>query len=53
MPRTNYSFEKRQRDLAKKAKQDEKRKRKLETKAPGAADTTPPPADSAPQNVPQ
>jgi len=33
MPRTNYAFEKRQRDLAKKAKKDEKQKRKLEPKS--------------------
>jgi hypothetical protein len=45
MPRTNYSFEKRQRDMAKKAKKEEKRKRKLETKAPTASapgEDTPP-----------
>ena len=30
MPRTNYQFEKRQRDLAKKKKKEEKRQRKLE-----------------------
>jgi hypothetical protein len=44
MPRTNYSFEKRQRDLAKKAKKDEKRKRKLENK-PSDGDSKP--SDSA------
>jgi hypothetical protein len=31
----NYSFEKRQRDLAKKAKQEEKRQQKLANKAAG------------------
>jgi hypothetical protein len=30
LPRTNYQFEKRQRDLAKKKKKEEKRQRKLE-----------------------
>ncbi len=30
VPRTNYQFEKRQRDLAKKKKKEEKRQRKLE-----------------------
>ena len=32
MARTNYSFEKRQKELAKKKKKDEKRLRKLEKK---------------------
>jgi hypothetical protein len=32
MAKTNYQFEKRQRDLAKKRKQEEKRLRKLATK---------------------
>ena len=34
----NYSFEKRQRDLAKKAKQEEKRQQKLANKAAGIHD---------------
>jgi len=47
MIKTNYSFEKRQRDLRKKAKQDAKRARKLGDKdAP--ADTTAPAKDPAP-----
>jgi hypothetical protein len=33
LAKTNYSFEKRQRDLAKKSKQEEKRQRKLAGKA--------------------
>jgi len=33
MARTNYAFEKRQRDLAKKKKKEEKRRRKAELKA--------------------
>ena len=32
MSRTNYSFEKRQKELAKKKKKEEKRQRKLEKK---------------------
>jgi hypothetical protein len=32
LAKTNYSFEKRQRDLAKKSKQEEKRQRKLASK---------------------
>ena len=35
MAKPNYSFEKRQRDLAKKAKQEEKRLQKLANKAAG------------------
>jgi hypothetical protein len=50
MLRTNYSFEKRQRDLAKKAKKEEKRKRKLETNSPDALSK---PSESAPQNAPE
>jgi hypothetical protein len=48
MPKTNYSFEKRQRDLAKKAKREEKRRRKLESKATETPSIT---AESAPQNA--
>jgi hypothetical protein len=50
MPRTNYSFEKRQRDLAKKAKKEEKRKRKLEVKTP---DTSSAVTEAAPQAAPE
>ena len=38
MAKPNYQFEKRQRDLAKKAKQDEKRRLKLAGKPGDAAD---------------
>ncbi|MBI4740161.1 MAG: hypothetical protein HY777_01080 [Betaproteobacteria bacterium] len=38
MAKPNYSFEKRQRDLEKKRKQEEKRLRKLAEKKPAAAD---------------
>lgn len=50
MAKANYSFEKRQRDLAKKRKQEAKRLRKLAGKAaagdgaPGALAEPPPPA---------
>ena len=45
MAKTNYQFEKRQRDLAKKRKQEEKRLRKLAAKGPGEADGTETSAD--------
>lgn len=38
----NYSFQKRQRDLAKKQKKEEKRLRKAGARAPDAAAATPP-----------
>ncbi len=38
MAKPNYSFEKRQRDLAKKAKQEEKRQQKLANKTAGIND---------------
>ena len=41
MAKPNYSFEKRQRDLAKKRKKEEKRKRKLEAKAQGTPPISP------------
>jgi hypothetical protein len=53
MPRTNYSFEKRQRDLAKKAKKDEKRKRKLEAKVPDAPSKPGDSAESGTQAAPE
>ena len=37
MAKTNYQFEKRQRDLAKKRKQEEKQRQKLANKAPAAS----------------
>ena len=44
MAKTNYSFEKRQRELAKKKKQEEKRQRKANRTDSG---TTPPAEDGA------
>jgi hypothetical protein len=38
LARTNYSFEKRQKELAKKKKKDEKRQRKLEKKNESAGE---------------
>ena len=38
MAKTNYRFERRQRDLAKKRKQEEKRQRKLAAKATSGSD---------------
>lgn len=57
MPKPNYSYEKRQRELAKKKKQEEKRQRKAAVKQPGdstedadtpAQDTPPAPASGTP-----
>ena len=45
LAKPNYSFEKRQRDLEKKRKQEEKRLRKLAGKADGAGDGEPLPGD--------
>lgn len=47
MAKTNYSFEKRQKDLAKKKKKEEKRQRKLEAK------TEQPAEDLAQEDLPQ
>ena len=41
MPKPNYKYDKRQRDIAKKKKQDEKRLRKLEKNRPADTDATP------------
>ncbi|MFA6986289.1 MAG: hypothetical protein WC213_08785 [Arenimonas sp.] len=52
MAKPNYQFEKRQRDIAKKKKQDEKRSRKLskdEVAAEPGAET--PPEDGAPAST--
>lgn len=38
MPRRNYQFEKRQKDLAKKAKKEEKRQRRLDRSARPSGD---------------
>ena len=43
MPKPNYAFAKRQRDLAKKQKKEEKRQRKLGTATPPATDGAPAP----------
>jgi hypothetical protein len=42
MAKPNYSFEKKQRELAKKKKQDEKLARKQSTRDPGAGEGEPP-----------
>lgn len=54
MARTNYNFEKRQKEIARKKKQEEKRQRKVEKGEPGvndelapaSVDQEPSPADS-------
>lgn len=50
MAKANYQFEKRQRELARKKKQDEKRRRKAEKtdSAPDVAEANVPPAPSEP-----
>ena len=50
MPKPNYAFEKRQRELAKKKKQDEKDARKREAREAAAAlESMPTPASPEPQ----
>ena len=52
MAKPNYSFEKRQRELAKKKKQDEKLKEKAERKSgSGSGDEGSPQADVAAESV--
>ena len=46
MATPNYSFEKRRRELEKKAKKEEKRKHKLEAKESGATSEAPPAEES-------
>jgi hypothetical protein len=46
LAKPNYSFEKRQRELAKKKKQEQKRQQRLANKA--SPDSTPPPVDTPP-----
>ncbi len=46
MAKTNYAFAKRQRDLAKKQKNEAKRLRKAESAAPQPAEPTQPPPPS-------
>jgi hypothetical protein len=41
MAKPNYSFEKRQRELAKKKKKEEKRQQKLKAKEDGTQDASP------------
>jgi len=48
LAKPNYQYEKRQKDLAKKKKQEEKRLRKLEKHAVATADNS----DQAPNQVP-
>ncbi len=42
MAKTNYSFEKRQKEIAKKKKQEEKRLKKIESKDEHSRDDAPP-----------
>jgi len=47
--KTNYQFERRQRDLAKKKKQEEKRQRKLAAKLPAGGEPDASPEQPEPQ----
>ncbi len=49
MARTNYSFEKRQKEIAKKKKKDEKLKRKMEKQNEPAEES---PANGIPEETP-
>ena len=49
MAKPNYSFEKKQREIAKKKKQDEKLAKKQATREPGQTENAPP-ADSDPSS---
>ena len=49
MAKPNYSFEKKQREIAKKKKQDEKLAKKQAAREPGQAENAPP-ADSDPSS---
>lgn len=49
MAKPNYSFEKRQRELAKKKKKEEKRQQKLDAKAAAAPEGQPHPSGSGDQ----
>ncbi len=48
MAKPNYSYEKRQRELAKKKKKEEKRQQKLKAKEDGAQDQHPSATDNEP-----
>jgi len=51
LAKTNYQFERRQRDLAKKKKQEEKRQRKLAAKLPAEGDPAAFPDQPGPQSI--
>lgn len=53
MAKPNYSFEKRQRELAKKKKKEEKRQLKLKAKEDGAPDDSLAAEDDAPLDAPE
>jgi hypothetical protein len=52
MAKPNYQFEKRQRDLAKKARQEEKRQKKLKGIAEDDGTVAPNPPEAAPATPP-
>ena len=51
MAKTNYQFERRQRDLAKRQKKEEKRQRKLAAKLPADGDPGSSPEQPEPQST--
>jgi hypothetical protein len=51
LAKPNYQFEKRQKDLAKKKKNEEKRQRKLEKKTIQAPENPEPPPGEAPKGA--
>ena len=53
LAKTNYSFEKRQRELAKKKKQEEKRQRKANRTEPGGTPPTEEGTSPAPDTAPE
>jgi len=52
LAKTNYSFEKRQREIAKKKKQDEKRQKKQQTRVTDAQEQGNPPEPAPPGETP-
>jgi len=53
LPRRNYQFEKRQKDLSKKAKKEEKRQRRLERANRAQTDEVPPDESAVDQPPPE
>jgi hypothetical protein len=52
LAKTNYSFEKRQREIARKKKQDEKRQKKQQTRVTDTLEPGSPPEPTPPSETP-